>query len=193
MSPAPPTSQNAAWRGGVRRIGIFGGSFNPVHRGHLALASYAVSELNLDKVFFVPAHQNPLKKMEVRHAALLPSSLRMSLLRKAIRGTPKFSVSDIELKRKGISYTVDTLRFFNRKFGKKTQLFFLAGADQLKNFSRWKSPEEVLKLCRFVVATRPGSRLSTGDKRILRMPMPPIDISSSDIRKKLNSPRPLFK
>ena len=166
--------------GGVTRIGILGGSFNPVHRGHLALAEHALSELNLDKVFFVPCGQNPLKDKK----ELLPAKLRQRLLKQAVRRDKRFRVSDIELKREGVSYTVDTLRAFQKKFGKTTQLYFLAGADQIKNFSRWKAKEEVLKLCRFVVATRPGSRMDFKDKRFIWMPMPPVDVSSSEIRNK---------
>ena len=165
----------------MKRIGIYGGSFNPIHHGHLALASYAVSELNLDKVYFVPSFLTPLKEKKT----LLPAQKRLSLVRKAIGGFPKFSVSDIELKRKGVSYTVETLRAFKKKLGPNTRLYFLSGADQPKNFFRWKSPEEVLKLCRFVVATRPGTQMNFKDKRFIWMPMPPVDISSSKIRKKL--------
>ena len=165
----------------MKRIGIFGGSFNPVHRGHLALASYACSELNLDKVYFVPAYRNPLCTKD----ELLPGAFRSSLIKKSIRAYPKFSVSDLELKRGKISYTVDTLRAFKKRFGRNTQLYFLAGADTPRHFSRWKSPREVLKLCRFVVLSRSGSKLKTGDGRFLWLPMPPIDVSSSGIRRKL--------
>ena len=128
------------------RIGILGGSFNPIHQGHLALASYAQSELNLDKVYFVPSFQTPLKDPR----SLLPAPLRARLVERAIRPHPRFKLSEVELKRKGRSYTVDTLRFFKKRLGAKAQLYFLAGADNAKTFSRWKSPQQVLKLCRFV-------------------------------------------
>jgi nicotinate-nucleotide adenylyltransferase len=137
--------------------------------------------LNLHQVIFVPSHQTPLKKKET----LLPARLRLSLLERAVKRHAKFSVSATEVRRKGVSYTVDTLRALRKKYGRRAQLYFLAGADSVKNFSRWKSPSEVLKLCRFVVLTRPGSRLRPKDKRFLWLPMPPVDISSSDIRKKL--------
>ena len=167
------------------KIGIFGGSFDPVHQGHLAVAGYALSELNLDKIYFVPAYQNPLKSRErIVHGRPQGSPLRrISELRKAIQHNPKFFVSDIELKRKGLSYTIDTLKYFKKKFHGHA-LYFLAGADQLRNFSRWKSPEEVLKLCRFTLFTRPGTPLRAKDKRFLLVPMPPVDISSTEIRRK---------
>ena len=161
------------------RIGIFGGSFNPVHRGHLALACYACCELNLEKVIFVPSYLTPLKEKK----DFLSAARRLALLKKAVKPFPKFSVSEVELKRKGVSYTVDTLKTFKKKFSRDTQLYFLAGADTPRSFSRWKSPREVLKLCRFVVLTRPGSPLNMRDRRFLWMPMPPVDVSSSAIRR----------
>src|SRR3989338_4229086 len=116
------------------RIGIFGGSFNPVHQGHLLLARVAASELNLDKVYFVPSFQNPLKRKET----LLPHALRVKLLRTAIQGQPDFRISLLEIQRKGPSYTVDTLKSFRKKFGPQTLLFFLSGSDVLKGIRRWK-------------------------------------------------------
>ena len=134
------------------RIGVFGGSFNPVHNGHLRLASYALSELNLNRVIFVPSNQTPLKKKEV----LLPAALRLSLLKAAVKKNRSFGVSDCELKRGGMSFTVDTLKAFKKKWGKKTELYFLSGADVVQSLDRWKSPKKVFQLCRFVVVTRPG-------------------------------------
>ena len=161
------------------RIGILGGSFDPVHQGHLAIAQFASSELNLNRVIFVPLSKNPLKK----NPRMLTDAARLALLKNAVRRFPGYSVSDHELKRPGPSYTVDTLRYFRKKFGAKTTLYFLAGADTPRDFSRWKSPEKVLKLCRFVVMTRPGSKLDTADGRFLWLPMPPVNISSTGIRK----------
>ena len=122
------------------RIGIFGGSFNPIHNGHLKLAREAFSGLNLDKIYFVPSHRTPFKKKE----DLFPDPLRLRLLKIALKDRPNFFISLCEMKRKGMSYTVDTLRFFRKRFGKDAQLFFLAGGDTLKNLSRWKSFKEAL-------------------------------------------------
>ena len=162
------------------RIGILGGSFDPVHAGHLKIAAYAHEELNLDRVIFVPVGKNPLKK----NPRQLTDASRLSLLRKALKRFPAFSVSDHEIKKPGPSYTVDTLVHFRKKFGAGTRLYFLSGADTVRDFSRWKSPAKVLKLCRFVVMTRPGSKMRTADGRFLWLPMPPLRVSSTQIRKK---------
>ena len=165
------------------RIGIFGGSFNPVHHGHLKLAERAVEELNLDRVIFVPSSQTPLKT-----EALFPASLRFKLLQAALKKQPRFSVSPCEIRRGGLSFTVDTLKFFKKKFGKRATLYFLAGADTLKRLPRWKSPAEVLTLCRFVVLTRPGFSLGKmkSPAGVSFLALDALPISSSDIRKRLS-------
>ena len=163
------------------RIGIFGGSFNPVHEGHIRLAKEALSELNLDKVYFVLSHQNPLKKKET----LLPEALRIKLLKSALRNHPDFSISLCEVQRKGPSFTVDTLKFFKKKFGSDTVLYFLCGADILNDLERWRSVDEIFKLCRFVVMTRPGYKLKQTKRPILHLPFEALDISSSGVRDKL--------
>ncbi len=163
------------------RIGIFGGSFNPIHEGHLKLAREALSELNLKKIYFVPSYQNPLKSKE----ELLPSSVRVRLIRRTIRRNPAFQLSRCELSRKGFSYTIDTLRYFRRKFGPKTVFYFLSGADTLVELKKWKSLDEVLGACRFVVMTRPGYSFSAPEnikRRIFEMPFDALPISSTRIR-----------
>jgi len=165
------------------RIGIFGGSFNPIHKGHLFFAETAYSELNLDQIFFVPTFSTPLKERET----LLPARLRLTLLKKALRGRPYFKISLCEMNRKGVSFTVDTLRYFRKRFKKKATLYFLAGADTLKNFSRWKSPEEVLESCRFVVTDRPGHKTKMDRDSILYLLMKALPISASDIRRRLKN------
>ena len=171
----------------VSKIGIFGGSFNPVHKGHLHLAEFALSELNLDKVYFVPSHRTPLKKGD-----LLPVPLRLRCLREAIRGKKRFAVSTEEVRRGGTSYTVDTLKVFQRRFGQKAVLYFLVGADNAKNLSRWKSPAKVLNLCRFTILSRPGlrpkiknARCLPAGRQVLWASFPALDVSSSDVRRRL--------
>ncbi len=167
------------------RIGIFGGSFNPVHNGHLKLAAHAFSELNLDRLIFVPSFHTPLKEKE----NLLPAGMRLRLLRAAVKKYPGFFVSDCEVRRGGKSFTVETLRFFKKKFGKDATLFFLTGADVLDNLSRWKSLDKVLELSRFVVASRPGAVFKKTNAPVLWMPFEALDISASDIRKRLETKR----
>ena len=169
------------------RIGIFGGSFNPVHRGHLKLAREAMSELGLQRIIFVPSGRTPLKKNEF----LLPAALRVSLLKKALRLDPRFQVSACEIKRPGASYTVDTLKFFKKRFGKRAVLYFLAGADTLKNLARWRSPAQVLRLCRFVVLSRPGYRPRRLPKGASFLPFGALPISSSEVRRKLQQGKPV--
>ena len=164
----------------MSRIGIFGGSFNPIHLGHHHLAEYAVAELGLQKVIFVPAYHTPLKDPKL----LLPAPLRLQCLRRAVRSRKHFFVSDHEMRRKGISYTVDTLAHFQRKFGPAATLYFLAGADTARNLSRWKSSDKVIKLCRFTVFSRPGSQKFRVRPGILRVHFPALDISSSEIRRR---------
>lgn len=161
------------------RIGIFGGSFNPVHAGHLKLAFEAMSELNLERVIFVPSRQNPLKGRPMPERG---GGDRIARLRKAIKRVPFFSLSFCEIRRKGLSYTVDTLEHFKKKFGNKTVLYFLVGADSLKNFGRWKSPKRILELCRLAFFSRPDYPAGRLPKGALYIPMDALDISSTRIR-----------
>ena len=160
------------------RIGIFGGSFNPVHVGHIKLAQTAFSELNLDKVFFVPSYLTPLKDSD----EILPVERRLRLLKKAIKPYPYFSVSTCEIRRKGVSYTVDTLKFFQRKYKNKAVLYFLTGADTLANLKGWNSWKKTKNLCHFVVASRHDYSLKA-PSWALSMPMDSINVSSTEIRK----------
>ena len=169
------------------RVGVFGGSFNPVHRGHLALAEFAFSELNLDHLYFVPSFLNPLKPRK----DLLPAEVRVRLLKKALKGHSGFSVSTCEIDRGGKSYTVDTLKYFHQKSGKQAQIYFLTGMDTLKNISLWKSPDRLFKLCRFVVATRPGYAWEETKYPVIRMPFEALRISSSEIRNRLKKHKPV--
>ena len=165
------------------RIGVFGGSFNPVHNGHLRLASHAASELNLNKVVFIPSHLTPLKDEK----GLLPAPLRVRLLRQALKYRPLFSVSLCEVRRGGLSYTVDTLKALKKRF-KGATLFFLCGADTLKNISRWKNLDRVMGLCCFTVLSRPGHRpRARKDRRMLYVPLDALPVSSSEVRRRLKA------
>ena len=168
-------------RKGGARIGIFGGSFNPVHQGHIRLAQEALSQLNLDKVYFVPSYQNPVKEKE----DLLPNAGRVKILRSALHRYPDFLISLCELRRKGPSFTIDTLKYFKKKLGKSTDLYFLSGADVLTGIERWKSVDELFKLCRFVVMTRPGYKFKKTQRPFLRLSFLALDVSSSEVRQRL--------
>lgn len=162
------------------RIGILGGTFNPVHIGHLILAQYALGELNLDKIYFVPANIAPLKS----RLGLISPAHRLNMLKLAVRNNKKFRVSDIEIKRGGVSYTVDTLASF-RKTG--NEIFFISGSDSLGQLSRWKDFQRIQKIATFVVAARPGFRLKTKKHGIKFINIPKMEISSSLIRARLRA------
>jgi len=171
------------------RIGILGGTFDPIHKGHLALAHAALSQLRLDRVIFVPAHRHPLE--EKQSAVLTSPKARLSLVKLALKGNPKFKVSDCELKRRGISYTVDTLRFFRRKFPSPHELFFVTGGDWGKRLDRWKDIKVIFSLARFVVAKRPGFDVRKLPKQVEALDFRPLNISSTQIRRRLREGKSL--
>lgn len=135
----------------MARIGIFGGSFDPIHLGHLLLAQDAMDELHLDRVVFVPVKHSPLKKNNPEAS----DADRVAMVELAIADMPQFSVSDIEIVRDGISYTVDTLEALKDEFPDDT-LVFLAGMDSLRTLHLWKEPLKILDMCEFVTYQRPG-------------------------------------
>jgi nicotinate-nucleotide adenylyltransferase len=132
-------------------IGLFGGSFNPVTAGHLLIAQAAIEELGLARLFFVPAAQSPFKP----NLELAPAAARLRLLRLALAGWSKCEIDDQELRRGGVSYTVDTLREYRRRFP-AAQLFYLIGADHARTLPEWREPEALAALGEFAVFPRPG-------------------------------------
>lgn len=162
------------------RIGILGGTFNPVHIGHLILAQYALGELNLDKIYFVPANIAPLKSRR----GLISPAHRLNMLKLAVKNNKNFRVSDIEIKRGGVSYTVDTLESFKKK---GNVVFFISGSDSLGQLNRWKDFKRIQKIATFVVAARPGFRLKTKMRGIRFINLPKMEISSSLIRARVRA------
>lgn len=165
------------------RIGILGGSFDPVHAGHIALAKSAIQELNLQQLYFVPAKKSPFKS----HPPLASEQERVAILRNAIRNLPSAKISLAELNRPAPSYTIDTLRTFAKKFA-GDQLFLVMGSDTLTNFHRWKKWREILSFSKLAVAKREGFPIertaawkNASEKIILlKAPMPPL--SSTQLR-----------
>ncbi len=177
------------------RIGVFGGSFDPIHLGHLILAENCRQQANLDQVLFIPCAMSP-HKLDGAHGT---DRQRMEMLDLAIGGHRDFVSSDLEIKRSGVSYTVDTLQALHASQS-GNEWFFLMGADSLESFSSWREPEEILKLAKPIIVGRPGSdpvdvsvleRLSSADYvesvRELSVESPLIDISSSAIRSRVAS------
>lgn len=170
------------------KLGIFGGSFDPVHLGHLLVAQAAVEELGLDRLYFVPAAQSPFKSDS--HAA--PAAMRLRLLRLALAGKTNCEVDDQEIRRGGISYTVDTLRDYAGRFP-GAELFYLIGADNAAKLPEWREPTELARLAQFIVVPRPG---------LSELPFPapfrgkylkgfPLGVSSSQIRARVRSSLPI--
>ncbi len=138
------------------RIGLFGGTFNPIHYGHLRIAEEVRERLGLSKVLFIPSGIPPFKVTETE---LISASMRAEMVRLAIRSNPFFEFSEVELKREGISYTVDTLEEFKAK-NPSEDFYFIGGADAISELPKWHKPERILELTDFVVVTRPGFPLS---------------------------------
>lgn len=175
------------------RIGIYGGTFDPVHMGHLVLAETCREQCHLDRVIFIPAGIPPHKQGR----ELTAGPLRAEMLEFAVAGHPEFSVDRSEIKRTGPSYTVDTLRGLRQAYP-NDELFFLMGADSLAEFSLWKEPREIAALASLVVVnrgTQPPPELeplvpllgAESVARIQRVAMPGIDISASDLRRRAHS------
>lgn len=172
----------------ARTIGIFGGTFDPVHIGHLILAERAREELQLGAVVFVPAHLPPHKAIGRLGASAVN---RREMLDLAVASNTRFIVSDHEIERGGISYTVDTLRYFTNLLP-RAEITLLLGGDNARDFSKWHEPEEIARLARVAVWDRPEFRLpeellpGVGFERI---GSPLFDISSTEIRERVASGR----
>lgn len=161
------------------RIGVFGGSFNPIHIGHLVTAERVAETLGLDRVLFIPTARTPLKRGE----DLASPRHRWAMLRLALRGHPRFQAWDAEIRRGGVSYTVDTLREIRRRF--QGELYLIIGSDAVDLLPRWKAPREVLRLARLVVASRPGHRPRRRMPKTIIVRVPLLEISGTEIRDRL--------
>ncbi len=139
----------------MKRIGVFGGSFNPVHLGHLLVAQAALEELQLDRVFFTPASESPFKP----GITLAPPEQRLRLLRTALAGQPHFEVDAQELLRGGVSYSIETVRAYAERH-RAAKLFYLIGADHAQQLPAWRDAPNLAKLAAFVVIPRPGQPLA---------------------------------
>jgi nicotinate-nucleotide adenylyltransferase len=199
------------------KLGLLGGSFNPVHGGHLAIARHTRETLELDQILFIPTSHPPHKP----NGSLAPAQDRYEMVRLAIASDPALAISDVEIRRPGKSYSIDTIRQLQQGYGPHTQLFFLIGLDAFLDFPSWRDPRTLLELCSFVVLSRPGlsfRSLSTvpllppipypaladldagrifrieaqiGGQRLICLKQPPCPISASDIRARVRQGLPV--
>lgn len=186
---------NLGRNGAPRRIGIMGGTFDPIHNGHLVCAEQVREDFKLHAIIFIPTGQPVFK----RGKKIASGQQRLAMCRGAIADNPFFDVSAIEVARGGDTYTIDTLRTLRAHYPKNVELFFIAGADAIASVSKWKDSDEMGKLARFVGVDRPGYELSEERRAAIKASAPSIDISfltiealaisSSELRNRLESGR----
>ncbi len=175
----------------LKSLGILGGTFNPIHYGHIVAAECARDACHLDRVVFVPAARPPHKSLD----EVLDSQHRFEMVQMAVQDNPNFAVSALELKRQGLSYTVETIASYQEEFP-GAKIYFIIGVDALLLINTWKDVERLATLCSFIVVTRPGYQLSHEEehfceipesvwKKILVVAIPGLYISSSDIRQRV--------
>ena len=169
----------------LSKIGLWGGTFDPPHIAHLILAQVALEKLKLDQIWFVPSYVPPHKRLN----QITPARHRLKMLKLALAHNPNFEVCEVEIRRRGISYTADTLKELSLQKPKK-RLYLILGSDSLELLPDWKEPKEIFKLARVVVVNRPGHipRLPSSQlKRVITQKTPLLEISSSEIRERVKS------
>jgi len=172
----------------ITRIGILGGTFDPVHNGHLYVAEKVLARLCLDKIIFIPTYLPPHKNI-----IPTPARHRYNMVRLAIANHKKFEVSQVEIKRKGKSYSVETLYRLKKKYGRRTEMFFITGSDSLPDLYKWKRLRKILELAKFVVVKRPGFVIKNPPRRLIIIDIKAKDISASRIRKRVSQGRVISK
>lgn len=178
--------------GAPARLGIMGGTFDPIHIGHLAIAEQARETMGLDAVVFVPAGSPVFKKSQ----NVTPAADRLEMCRLAVLGNPYFDVSDIEVRRAGNTYTVDTLREMRAHYPENVELWFITGADAVAHILKWRESAAIASLARLIAVTRPGYLLSeatrveieaAGNFDVRYMDATPLTVSSSDLRRRVRA------
>jgi nicotinate-nucleotide adenylyltransferase len=169
------------------RIGLFGGTFNPVHRCHLEAATQTQRRLRLDRVLFIPSADPPHKLS----MSLAPARQRLEMVRIAIMDMPAFQVSDVEMRRPSKSYSIETVHELQKEFGPEAELFFIIGLDAFLELHTWKQASELLRACHFVVLARPGSTFSSLLKMSLLPSMDRAPLLALDTQRALQVDVPL--
>lgn len=179
-----------------RRIGVFGGTFDPPHFGHLAIAQEAFCRLALERVLFVPAGQPPHKPGR----PISPAHDRVAMLERAIAGNPAFEMRLTDVNRAGPSYTADMLALLHRELGPACDLYFIVGMDSLHDFPTWREPARILRLARLAAVSRPGytADLATLERaipgasdRVIVLEGPGLDISASELQRRVRVGLPI--
>jgi nicotinate-nucleotide adenylyltransferase len=180
----------------MRRVAVFGGTFDPVHHGHLVAAEEVRHALALDEVLFVPAAVPPHKLGD----SMAQARHRVAMLELALAGNPHFALSRVDLDRPGPHFTVDMLALVAEALGVDTELYFLMGADSLRDLPTWRDPAGILRQARLVVVERPGylpdltalsALLPELPERLTLVPIPAMGIASSDIERRVGEGRPI--
>lgn len=178
-----------------RKIGVYGGTFDPPHVGHLIVAGDACEALGLDRLLFVPSAVPPHK----RHSVEATAEVRMEMVSAAVGGDERFEVSDLELRRHGPSYTVDTLRTLRERYP-GAELYLLVGADVVPDLPTWRAPEEIFRLARLAVLARAGdvgehggegASEGRGPIPFVRVPVTRVDVSATEVRRRAREGRPI--
>ena len=177
------------------KIGIMGGTFDPIHLGHLATAESARELFALDEILFIPAARPPHKLAR----RVTDENHRLTMTELATRSNKFFRVSDMEIRRTGLSYTLDTINELHKIFGGSTELFFIIGADSLADLSKWHAARELVAKCHFIATTRQGVDVdfsavekffgAAANEHIHRCTTPGLEISSTDIRERVKAQR----
>ena len=172
-------------------IGIFGGTFDPIHNGHLAVARAAQKHLRLDRVVFVPVGTPPHKRWQ----PVTPAEHRWQMVALAVAENPRFSVSRVDIDRPAPQYSVDTIRLLRQALGTSAEnTFFIIGADSLSNLPRWKDAAGIVMQCRIAVVHRPGfhldlkaiaSEIPQLPSRLVWIEMPPVPVSATEVRRRV--------
>jgi nicotinate-nucleotide adenylyltransferase len=180
----------------IKRLGILGGTFDPIHHGHLVAAQEAHFQLGLDLVLFVPAGVPPHKSGR----PILPAQHRLTMLEVALANHPHFAISEVDLVRPGPCYTVDTLELLRAEWGWEPTFFFIEGADSLADIPSWYKPQRLIELCELAVVERPGVAIDLAQlekhlpglqSHLHRVQMPLLEISSSDLRRRVRMGQPI--
>ncbi len=189
--PPPPMSEGpiqSNLRPQLRRLGLYGGSFDPVHLGHLLVATAAMEELRLDRLVFIPAGRSPFKP----GLEPAPPERRAALLRQALAGRTRMEVDTLEIDRGGVSYSIDTVREFQRRHP-QAELFWLIGADHLAKLDEWREAAALAAAVTFLVVPRPGEPAVErgGPWRLVHLRGWPLKVSSSEIRSRVKNGLPI--